>query len=109
MKSIHDKILSNECNFKEGYGDLAVGRCAEIANVTMGNSLDEKGRERFHCLSFDHHYNGDFPDWLLQYASNYPKKGKECCSRYSISFHYTSAKEMKDYRRNFDFKRLDKK
>jgi hypothetical protein len=31
-------------------GDVALGFCAYQSNVTMGNSLDELGRERFHPL-----------------------------------------------------------
>jgi hypothetical protein len=31
-------------------GDVALGFCAYHSNVTMGNSLDELGRERFHPL-----------------------------------------------------------
>lgn len=106
LKRLHEKIINHQCDYTEGYSDVAIGQCMENAQVLMGNSLDEKGRERFHCLSFEHHYHGFFPDWLLQYASNMPKKGKECCSRYSVTFHYTAPNEMLDYKNKFDFSLL---
>ena len=57
----------------------------------MGNSLDSLGRERFHPLSLKDGFDGyHFPG----YPSNIVKRGHDCCSNETISFHYTSVEEM---------------
>ncbi len=68
--------------------DVDVASCLRKLNVTKGNSIDEKGRERFHPFSLTNHVKGSLPDGLFSYAENQVKKGLECCSDESISFHY---------------------
>ena len=82
------------CNEKNGYGDVALGRCAYHSNITLGNSLDEQGRERFHFGSFNAHYFGKSPNWAYEYSQNAIKNYSDCCSNQTISFHYTGVKEM---------------
>ena len=82
------------CNETNGYGDVALGRCAHLSNITLGNSLDKLGRERFHFNSFHSHYMGLQPDWAYQYSQNGIKNHSDCCSDQTISFHYTSVEEM---------------
>ena len=94
LKRITNSIRRGICNQTKGHGDLALGRCAYQSNITMGKSLDELGRERFHPLSFHSHYKGNIPTWLFKYSSNDVKIGNECCSDETISFHYTSADQM---------------
>ena len=53
IKRIYNKIITNECDYKdEHYGDLAIGHCSAKAGVKLGNSLDSKGRERFHAFGY---------------------------------------------------------
>ena len=85
------------CNAKNGYGDVALGRCAYHSNISLGNSLDEQGRERFHFNSFNSHYKGLQPDWAYEYSQNGIKDNFDCCSNHTISFHYTSVKEMERF------------
>jgi len=60
--------------------DVDVARCFRRLNVYPNKSIDDEGKERFHPLSISHHFNGEFPDWLYQYASNPAQK----VSRYFI-------------------------
>ena len=50
--------------------DVDIAKSLRVSNVTMGSSLDEKGRERFHALAFWNHYLGSFPDWLVKNSKN---------------------------------------
>ena len=94
MSLIYQSIINKKCNFIDGYGDVALGECAQIANVKLGNSLDSFGRERFHCLDPYSHYYKNIPDWLYAYALNPIKAGIECCSNETISFHYVGVRQM---------------
>jgi glycoprotein-N-acetylgalactosamine 3-beta-galactosyltransferase len=107
------KVLNENYRFCQNSGveDIDIARCFRKLSVYPGSSIDELGRERFHPLDFDHHYNGKFNDrykWLNSYAENPLKKvfifgyfnlfdlylkvnwqkGFDCCSNSSISFHY---------------------
>lgn len=70
LKRLHTNIVEKKCEFKEGYGDVALGFCSEIANVKLGHSLDSKGRERFHPLDPNSHFFNLLPDWIVDYAAN---------------------------------------
>ena len=77
-------LLSNQALLRLGYNlnrnftyckntgteDVDVARCLRKLGVFPNKSIDSYGRERFHPLSIFHHYYGEFPEWLEQYASN---------------------------------------
>ncbi|XP_078592643.1 glycoprotein-N-acetylgalactosamine 3-beta-galactosyltransferase 1-like isoform X2 [Branchiostoma floridae x Branchiostoma japonicum] len=69
--------------------DLEIGRCLEKAGVLAGDSRDEEGRQTFHCLSLQDHVLGNLPEWLHRYSTYPVKSGPDCCSKHTISFHYT--------------------
>ncbi|XP_066280709.1 glycoprotein-N-acetylgalactosamine 3-beta-galactosyltransferase 1-like [Branchiostoma lanceolatum] len=69
--------------------DLEIGRCLEKAGVMAGDSRDEEGRQTFHCLSLQDHVLGNLPEWLHRYSTYPVKSGPDCCSKHTISFHYT--------------------
>ena len=94
MKRIANSIKKGLCNDSHMFGDVMIGVCSERSNVTMGNSLDELGRERFHPESMRRHLKGPTIDWLTFYSANKHKIGKECCSEQSITFHYSSIDDM---------------
>jgi glycoprotein-N-acetylgalactosamine 3-beta-galactosyltransferase len=96
MKRIVKSILENKCNDSVQMGDLVVGICSERSNVTIGNSLDALGRERFHPINMKKSFKGP-KIWLHTYSSNIVKYGEECCSDQSITFHYTSPNDMIEY------------
>jgi len=60
-------------------------------NVVPFDTRDMTGRERFHPFSPGNHYsykiNHQNPDWYAKYSIDL-KEGIDCCSDYSISFHY---------------------
>ena len=93
IKRLHDKIKNNGCNHTEGFGDIALGLCSEEAGVKLGNSLDSKGRERFHPFNPRSHYFS-INSGLLGYAKNEVKLGDDCCSDETISFHYVTPELM---------------
>ena len=115
LQQLHDNIKKRRCNLKGiDYGDLFIGECSRKSNVTIDDSRDKYNRERFHALGklfsiiksrnkrikhnflldLESHYTGNFPDWLAEYSAYDLKKGKECCSEESITFHYTLIEEM---------------
>jgi glycoprotein-N-acetylgalactosamine 3-beta-galactosyltransferase len=53
LKRLGSRLTANLSNCQNtGTEDVDVGRCLRKLNVSMGESIDEKGRERFHPLSF---------------------------------------------------------
>ena len=102
IKRISKNIENGSCAEKTGYGDVALGRCAYISNVTLGNSLDELGRERFHYNAFPAHFKGHHPDWAHDYSSNPIRNDIDCCSDQTISFHYSSIEQMNFYANMFN-------
>ena len=50
--------------------DVDVARCLRRLGVYPNKSIDNMGRERFHCLDVGYHYLGGFPGLILIYFSN---------------------------------------
>ena len=63
----------SKCQKDGGYEDIEIARCLRTKGVYPGNSLDEQNRERFHLLTFDNHFRGSWPHWLVSYAENPPQ------------------------------------
>lgn len=57
-----------------GVEDVDVAKCLRSLGVNPKPSIDDEGRERFHPLSLNDHFSGNFPEWLKQYAKNPLKK-----------------------------------
>ena len=91
---IQDKSRCPEASFAE---DVEVGRCLAKVAVSAGHTLDKRGREMFHPLPPEHHLipgylKKDF--WIYSYNFKPYKDGPECCSDYSITFHYINPNMM---------------
>ncbi|XP_045182180.1 glycoprotein-N-acetylgalactosamine 3-beta-galactosyltransferase 1-like [Mercenaria mercenaria] len=80
-------VVPNEEDPENGE-DVEIGRCLNISGVPALSSLDEAGRERFHPYPVQRHLLGSIPEFVFEWAKNPHKVGVECCSKYSISFHY---------------------
>ncbi|XP_052762456.1 glycoprotein-N-acetylgalactosamine 3-beta-galactosyltransferase 1-like [Mya arenaria] len=87
------KIVKREED-QENSEDIETGRCLEAAGVPVWSSLDAEGRETFHPYTLERHLAGDLPGYLYSWAKHPIQKGKECCSRYTISFHYVPPDAM---------------
>ena len=86
----------SKCKEKAANEDVEVGVCLRNSKskTSPGDTRDEYGRETFHPLSpVDHIYLAE-NSWLNSYDKWKNKKGKECCSERSITFHYVKPKEM---------------
>ncbi|KAH8393672.1 hypothetical protein KR200_009333 [Drosophila serrata] len=79
-----------------GTEDFEMGRCMELLKVKAGESRDLYGRHRFFSLSLQYFLIAEDNDefWLSLYLVHRCKKGRECCSTYSISVHNVSPNEM---------------
>lgn len=95
MKRLAKKIQLNDCTKYIGrYGDLTLAICAYYADIRIGSSLDDKGRQRFHNWDPKTHYYGPLNHNLLNHDHHDKKIGKECCSLETVSFHYIKTEEM---------------
>jgi glycoprotein-N-acetylgalactosamine 3-beta-galactosyltransferase len=53
-----------------GTDDVDINDCLRAVGARMEKSVDEKGRQRWLCLSLMDFYSGNYPDWLKQYSSH---------------------------------------
>uniref|UniRef100_A0A7E4VPS3 Glycoprotein-N-acetylgalactosamine 3-beta-galactosyltransferase 1 n=1 Tax=Panagrellus redivivus TaxID=6233 RepID=A0A7E4VPS3_PANRE len=100
VKVLVEDGLSNPeyCKYKDdGPEDVQIGLCLEKVNVTAGDSRDSKGRWRFMPLQPQSHMrpgNRTLDQWFYDYLYYPYTDGKECCSDYSISWHYVNHEWM---------------
>jgi glycoprotein-N-acetylgalactosamine 3-beta-galactosyltransferase len=71
--------------------DVMVGYCMSQLNISLWDTKDENGRERFHWHSPHAEFDGSLSDYLFQSSKSSKglpvKTGMDCCSPESISFH----------------------
>ncbi|XP_071097861.1 glycoprotein-N-acetylgalactosamine 3-beta-galactosyltransferase 1-like [Haliotis cracherodii] len=75
--------------------DVEVASCLHNVGVPVHNTLDRFGRESFHAFSAGDHIMGSLPKAIQKWDRHETKKGKECCSQLTISFHYVDPKQMR--------------
>lgn len=95
LRTFSHKYINDEtfCRNITGSEDVDIAKCLSQIKVLPGDSRDENGLERFHPLSYESMWNIS-PDKRTYHHSRFPLKRKEeCCSRSSISFHYTSGEK----------------
>ncbi|KAF7233698.1 hypothetical protein EG68_09871 [Paragonimus skrjabini miyazakii] len=103
LLNIHMGLLKEkECAGNESGGaeDVRIGKCAEVVGVRLIDSLDPVGLERFH--PFGPSYMMDKAalnslSWFQQYNYHKISTGFNCCSDYTVSFHYVKPEDMYVY------------
>lgn len=60
------------CETKSIYEDIEVARCLRKLNVSLGESRDPRGRERFHGISLMDYWDGT-KRWIESYAMHWPE------------------------------------
>ena len=105
MRRLYDKIINNECKNTTiyQYGDVAISLCSVLANISIGDSRDEFGKQRFHNYDPFVHFNGPLPFILRDFDHHSKKIGKECCSLETVSFHYVNQSLMYKIHQNKTF------
>ncbi|KAK3596041.1 hypothetical protein CHS0354_032566 [Potamilus streckersoni] len=74
--------------------DRAIAECLEKVNVPRLISRDVFGRDTFHPYQIELHYLGGLPNTLFTWCKEPAVEGRNCCSQFTISFHYTNPKSM---------------
>lgn len=84
----NSNICTKETN---GTEDYEVGKCLQNLGVHPKDSRDSEEKERFHPFMPEHLLiPGIIPrtDWYYEYNYYPTREGPDCCSDFSISFHY---------------------
>ncbi|KAH8418836.1 hypothetical protein KR222_011475 [Zaprionus bogoriensis] len=83
-----------------GIEDFYMGICLQNVGVHLIDSaraLAEDDRPKFFPLDFESflsNANASIPDWLREMSVAQINTGTDCCSNYSIAFHYTKPERM---------------
>jgi glycoprotein-N-acetylgalactosamine 3-beta-galactosyltransferase len=81
-----DELSKNKSNCKNtGVDDLDLSKCLLRLNVSIGDSRDQLGRERFHPNNFHKEFYGPVDN--SEFPFHKQSTGKQCCSLDWISFH----------------------
>lgn len=86
---------------KTAMEDVMIAQCFRtLFNISLTDTRDDQGRERFHPFAPGTHYHWQPPqlgskDWYADYNTEWPPKlGKDCCAPDSVSFHYIKKPAM---------------
>jgi len=92
------KVIKNKdlCKTVTEAEDRQVGICLKAANIYAEDTRDNSQRQRFHPFVPSEELSGNVPKWVYDNEKWEVKTGFECCSNYSISFHYISPQRMKE-------------
>ena len=82
------------CN-KDEAEDINLAYCLARIGIHVTNARDNNQLERFHPMTFEQHFLGKFTRWIEKNAQFNQKKGEQCCSPLTISFHSLSSEEMR--------------
>ena len=89
--------VSNRCKTESEAEDMAVAYCLKQINIKPGETRDSLGRETFHPFAPDFHLipgSIEKDNWIYKKSIWEVMSGPDCCSKYSIAFHYTTPKRM---------------
>lgn len=101
LRQMVDSGLNNDaCALTKTYliaevsEDFEIGKCLKIAGVPILSSMDVLGRETFHPYPFEQYLLDFLPEYLYDWSNTRPQRGYNCCSPFSISFHYMKPETM---------------
>ncbi|CAF3374789.1 unnamed protein product [Rotaria socialis] len=80
---------------KDHAEDVNIAYCLAKIGIFPMNARDYQLREKFHPMTFQEHFMGNFTQWIEKNAQFVQKPGEECCSPWTISFHSMNPDEMK--------------
>ncbi len=75
--------------------DINLAYCLARIGIFVMNARDSQQLETFHPMTFEQHFMGKFTKWIEKHAQFEQKKGEQCCSPLTISFHSLSPEEMR--------------
>jgi len=86
---------TTKCKFKTGLEDVEVGQCLSKVDIHPADTRDGLGRKTFHPFDIKYHID---PKGKVKELSGYDKWevkiARECCSDYSITYHYINPNQM---------------
>jgi len=90
-------IEQSKCEISSFPEDILVGACLERMNVRAVDTRDVEMKQRFFPFQPKYHLidgllNGN--SWFWDHSYYAPETGEDCCSTYTISFHYITPEMM---------------
>lgn len=99
LRTFVEKVLTNkelcpQIVSDKNSEDWTIPLCMVKYDMHLGDSRDWLKRERFFALRPENHLLADSPKWYWTSLYYHSDEGLDCCSNYSISFHFIQPKYL---------------
>lgn len=99
-ENIRPEVCHIETDRKQEGMHMAI--CLNNYNVYKGDGRDPLKRERFFVNTPEKHLFNQLQPWYYYYHYYLPREGLDCCSNYSIAYHYiTNQNQYRMYFLNY--------